>query len=310
MTGKLAVAEAARFIERRYGGRATGLVPLGAGEWSQAYAFSLDGREMVVRFGAYGEDFEKDRRMARHASAVLPIPEVVETGAAPGGFCAVSRRAHGRFLDELDAEAMLAVLPALLNALDAARSIDLSATTGYGPWRPEGSAPHRSWPEALLASLHDRPGRRTYGWRQALAASPTGTGGFDAAAEALRELATHCPERREIIHSDLLCRNVLVRDSAVTAVLDWGNSLYGDGLYDLAWLLYWWPWYPAWRDIDIRKLIASHLAAQQGQIPDLDQRLLCYQIHIGLDAQTYTAFTGRFDDLAANAERTLALLHY
>jgi hypothetical protein len=25
---------------------------------------------------------------------------------------------------------------------------------------------------------------------------------------------------------------------------DWGNALYGDHLYDAAWLLYWWPWMP------------------------------------------------------------------
>lgn len=37
--------------------------------------------------------------------------------------------------------------------------------------------------------------------------------------------------------------------------------------------------------------------------------LLAYQVHIGLDAQTYNAYTGRWDYLARNAAQTLALIH-
>jgi aminoglycoside phosphotransferase (APT) family kinase protein len=66
------------------------------------------------------------------------------------------------------------------------------------------------------------------------------------AASALRELAPRGPPPRQLIHSDLLYRNVLIQGNVLTAVLDWGNAMYRDGLYDLAWLLYWWRWFPAW----------------------------------------------------------------
>ena len=39
------------FLRRRYGDRATTPTPLGAGEWSNAYAFTLDGHDAVARFG-------------------------------------------------------------------------------------------------------------------------------------------------------------------------------------------------------------------------------------------------------------------
>ena len=285
------------FLRRRYGDRATAPTPIGAGEWSRAYAFTLDGRDVVARFGQHGEDYAKDRRMARHRSDALPIPEFVDSGATDDGFFAVTRRAYGDFLDELDGDAMRAALPATLAMLDAVRKIDVSDTTGYGPWRPDGSAPFDTWAEALLDVVTDDPAGRTPGWRARLESSPTGADPFDKAAAALRELleGADCPDRRQIIHSDLLYRNVLTAGDEITAVLDWGNSLYGDADYDLAWLLYWWPWYPAWRDIDI--------AAAVGRGP-----LLAYQVHIGLDAMTYSAFTGRWDDLARNAAQTLALI--
>lgn len=284
--------------------RAGPLRPLGAGEWSRAYAFTLDGQELVARFGAYVEDFEKDRRMGAYSCSRLPIPEVLDVRELADGYCAISRRAYGRFLDELDGPDMERVLPAVLDALTAARAIDLSATTGYGGWNhDDGNAPFPRWADALLANLDDLPGRRTHGWRKALEQSPTGAGPFDQAAAVLRQLAPTCPDRRELIHQDLLNRNVLVDGDRITAVVDWGNSLYGDGLYDLAWLLYWWPWYPAWSGIDIRRIVAEHVTDE----PAAAERLLCYQIHIGLDHQSYTAFTGRPDDLVRNAEQTLQL---
>ena len=281
------------FLRRRYGDRATAPVPLGAGEWSAAYALTLDGHDVVARFGQHGKDYAKDRRMARHRSTSLPIPEFVDSGPADDGYFAITRRAHGDFLDELDGDAMRRTLPATLAVLDEIRRIDVSDTTGYGCWRPDGNAPFATWADALLDVVTEND--RTPGWRARLEASPTGAGPFDEAAAALRELAGDLPDRRQIIHGDLLYRNVLTRDGAITAVLDWGNSLYGDADYDLAWLLYWWPWYPAWRDIDI--------AAAVGRGP-----LLAYQLHIGLDAQTYCAHTGRWDDLARNAAQTLALI--
>jgi hygromycin-B 4-O-kinase len=124
-------ADARRFIADRYGDRASGLALLGADEWSRAYAFTLDGQAAVVRFGGYGGDFAKDQVMARFSSPGLPIPAVTELGRTAHGYFAVSARAFGMLLDELDEldEAGLrAVLPSLLRALDAIRGIDVAGS--------------------------------------------------------------------------------------------------------------------------------------------------------------------------------------
>ncbi|HEX3812328.1 MAG TPA: phosphotransferase [Mycobacteriales bacterium] len=309
MPEKLPQSQAQQFVRDRYGDRAGALTLVGAGEWSQAYAFTLDGRELVVRFGGYVADFRKDRLMAGYSSAGLPIPRVVELGEAPGGFFVVAQRAHGQFLDDLDAAGFRAALPALLSALDSARDIDVSGTTGYGGWQPDRTAPHQSWADTLLHGFQDQPGSRTHGWRARLEDSPTGAGPFDQGLAAMRSLVRSCPDGRQIIHGDLLNRNVLVDGGRVSAVLDWGNSMYGDGLYDLAWLLFWQPWYPAWHEVDLHGIIDEHLEARPAaERAGLDERLRCYQVHIGLDSQTYNAFTGRWDNLAQVTEQTLALL--
>jgi chloramphenicol 3-O-phosphotransferase len=106
-------AEAYRFLCGHYHRHARDVHLLGAGEWSRAYAFVLDGREMVIRFGEHIEDFRKDQVMAAYRRAALPIPAVIEIGAAGDGYFAVSERAPGEPLDGLDGTGMQAALPVL-----------------------------------------------------------------------------------------------------------------------------------------------------------------------------------------------------
>ena len=130
--------------------------------------------------------------MAAHSSAALPVPSVLEVGAAGDGFFAVSERAHGGMLDDLDGPGMRAALPGLLAALDALRDIDVPTTGGYGIWTPEGTGPAPGWAQALLAVGQETA--RVPGWRAALAASPVGIRPFDQGYARLRELALGLPD--------------------------------------------------------------------------------------------------------------------
>ncbi len=298
-------AEACRFVAGHYGRRAADIRLLGAGEWSRAYGFVLDGRDTVIRFGDHVEDFRKDQVMAAHSSAALPIPPVIEIGAAGDGYFAVSQRAPGELLDGLDVAGMRAALPGLLAALDALRDIDVSGTEGYGNWAPDRTGPAASWAQALLAISQETA--RVPGWRAALAASPVGTRPFDQGYARLRELAAGLPDQRNLIHGDLVNRNVLVQGSRITAVIDWGNALYGDWLYDAAWLIFWWPWFPQWQGIDITAELERHWGQHGGLPPGLHHRLRACLVHIGLDAMAYNAYRGRRDDLARIASQMTEL---
>lgn len=302
----IADAAARDFVARRYGSRTGGLRQLGAGEWSRAYAFVLDGKEHVIRFGAHVADFRKDAVMAEHSCLALPIPRVTEIGSAGELYFAVSERASGLLLDQIDGGAMSAVLPGLLATLDAIAAIDVAEEHGYGIWKSDGIAPATSWSEALLAVSQETG--RVPGWRAALAASPTGAAPFDRARARLADLVSGLEVQRHLIHGDLLNRNVLVRGNHVAAVIDWGNAMYGDALYDAAWLIYWWPWYPQWEGIDIGAVLRNHWARRGGQQANLDRRLTACPVHIGLDAMSYCAFRGRWDDLARNAAQLAALV--
>lgn len=301
----MTVERAGAFLARRFGDAPTDVQPIGYGEWSKAFAFGRGSREYVVRFSEVDEDFAKDEQVTQFVVPRLPIPKMIERGRTLGGHYAITERAPGGYLDDLDEEQMRRVSPSLFAGLDAMRVVDVSSTTGYGLWGADGHGRHPTWKAALLAIAEDLPGARTHGWHAALGALPERMRALEAGVKVLESAVVSCPEARHLVHSDLLHFNVLADDGRITAVLDWGSSIYGDFLYDIAWLAFWAPWFPAWDGIDFAREAAGHYAANDVDVPGFSERLRCYQIHIGLDGQAYNAFRGRWDHFDAIAMRTL-----
>ncbi|NUV73870.1 phosphotransferase [Streptomyces fungicidicus] len=129
----------------------------------------------------------------------------------------------------------------------------------------------------------------------------------EAGLSALAAL-THClPDARRLIRGDLLSRNALAGEAGITGVLDWGNALYGDPLYDAAWLPLWWPWYPGWRPRDLHAALLTHWCATGPTPAHLRERLHAYLLHIALDALAYCAYRGRWDEVRAHVGTVLTL---
>ena len=299
---------AARFLAERYGVDPATVAELGAGDWSRAFSFHLDGRDLVARFGRHLEDFVRDQKAMVFARPELPVPRVLEVGEAPGGFYAISERHLGVFLESLDELGWRHLIPALLRALDALRETE---PPGRGvEWADEGVSAPLTWRQWLAASLEDRPGERVSGWRAQLSEAPGIEEVFVSGERALRSLLPACPEVRYLLHRDLLNRNVLVAEDAsrLEAVFDWGCSIAGDFLYEVAWFTFWAPWYPALAAVDFRCVIQDHYATIGLEVEDFDRRLACYELQIGLEHIAYATFTGREEDQHAIARRTIGIL--
>lgn len=293
-------------------GRSVGALELvGEGTWSRCFGFELDGRELVVRVGEQLDDFEKDRRAAAFARPGLPVPAVLSVAAVGGGrYLAVSERGRGVALESLDRSAWRTTLPSLLAALDALRSVDPApSVTGAGLWDGRGVGSQGSWRSYLIAVADDPPSSRIHGWRAALAGSVVGDATFAAGLARLTELAEAAPDHGHVVHGDLLNRNVLVRpDGAIDTVFDWGCSLVGDHLYDLATLVFWSAWYPELTAVDVRAAAVAHLDRVGAEVGDFDARLLACQLHHGLQALGSSAWLGLDDALRWTDAHVAALL--
>lgn len=294
------------FLRERYGSAAQTTLPR-QGEWSAAYSVRTADADLVVRFSRYDEDFEKDAYAARYSSTALPIPAIIEWGPALDGFYAVAQRVSGQPLDGLDEMWMRRVLPSLFAALAAMRTADLSDAAGFGGWRASGRAESPSWREWLLG-IAERPATRgAPGWRELLKDSSTGVGPYERGYARMRELVDLCPEERHLVHDDLINFNVLVDGDRISAVLDWGSSIYGDFLYDIAKLAFYQPWYPAWRNIDFAAEARGYYDAVGLEVPHFLERLTCYMLRIGIGDMAYSAFRKRWEQVESKARRTLEI---
>jgi hygromycin-B 4-O-kinase len=281
--------------------------PLKGGHWSSAYSFQSEKGDHVIRFASFDDTFKNDQVAAGFASMHLPIPRIEAVGEAFGGYFAISERAFGEMIDDLDKGKMRRVVPAVFRMLDALREVDLSSTQGFGGWEPSGIAPYKTWRDCLLGIENDPPGSVGHGWRTSMANSPIGDSAFNEAFERLKQLADEPPDGRHLVHNDLLYRNVLVAEDRISAVIDWQCSLYGDFLYDLAMFSYSAPWFPSMEGIDWEAEAREHFASIGLDVPRLEERLLCCKIHIGLGAQQWNVYIQQWDEVERHAKRTLAL---
>jgi hygromycin-B 4-O-kinase len=300
---RVELPEAGAFLIERFGIDGDDVELVGEGAWSRCFGFTHHGAELVIRFGRHVEDFERDRIAARFASANLPIPQVTEIDEAFGAWYCVSTRAHGVPLEQLAEDEWNLTAPSLLATLDALRTTDISATNGYGAWNREGMAPHGTWADYLATVSRDEEGSRTHGWRHQLADSALGDASFTLAEAQMLELAGAFPGPRSLVHNDLLNRNALAANGALTSVFDWGCSIYGDFLYELATIVFWSPWHPTIQRSDMQTMALDHYADMGLDVPNFDARLRCCALHVGLVHLAYNAFLGDLETLRLTDER-------
>ena len=122
------------------------------------------------------------------------------------------------------------------------------------------------------------------------------------------ELAHAFPGPRGLVHNDLLNRNALAADGQVTSLFDWGCSIYGDFVYELATFAFWSPWHTALEQSDMLSKALAHYGDMGLDVPNFDARLRCCALHIGLAHLAYNAFLGDEENLRLTDQRLATFL--
>jgi hygromycin-B 4-O-kinase len=268
---------------------------LAGGFFSQAYAFSSGGGEYVVRINSAAhaaESFAKDDYAWRHfASDALPIPRIVAVGEMPGGHYAISERAPGRTLSDCTDAECNAASAAVYDTLEEIGKADASASQGYGPWGSDGNGQFESWQAYLAGVIENHADGYYEDWHRLFEDSFLERDLYENVYAKMLRLTVDVPNERSLIHYDYQFENIIIDNGQVTGVIDWANALYGDHLYDVAWLNWlsvhpgW--WYPGGVEI---------LRQRFGEAAGYGTRIKCYELNIGLDHLRFYAKNDRYDD--------------
>ena len=277
------------------------LQPISGGFWSSAFGYRVGTQELILRFSDMAEGFQIDKAAMRFTRPNLPVPKVIETGQALGFNYAISERHFGRFIETTSADEGDRVGNSLASLLAALRSVPTTLEDNVVWYETESSVD--SWHSWLLNGLKDNSNDHVSGWRSKIAQQPEIDQVFRACESRIQELLPSCPERRDLLHGDLLHQNVLVSEDAsqITAVFSWKCSALGDFLFDVAWCTFWSDWHPgiAASDIWNRTLAAPDLT--QADLEDAALRHLCYELQIGASHLGWNAWIDNQKDLEAVA---------
>lgn len=300
----LEISKVNKFLSNKYGEHINNLEPVGFGEWSQAFYFTVNGLHKVIRFNKYDNDFYCDLNASKFNSVYLPIPKIEEIGTGLDLKFAISNRIHGEMLDKIDD--IKPLIPSLLEMFNALRMADTSTSSGFGGWDKNGNGVHPSWHKFLIGV--NKPTDRVAGWEENLKKDNFAFDLFEKGFVKMESLIKFCPEMRALVHNDLLHFNVLVKDNRIAGVIDWGCALYGDPLYDLAMFTTWQFYYPFLAGVDFIKIYKEYFKDKNIEDVNFEERLECYQLHLLLDSVIYQSHKENKDFLNLSLNRLKELI--
>jgi hygromycin-B 4-O-kinase len=267
------------------------LQPIRGGEISQAYEVKLAHSELIFRVGPSLNNFIKDKlAQESYSSSLVPIPMVLEAGPYKDQLAfALSEKIQGVRVDKLSAEELRAALPGIAQTLVALHSAPIQSGTGFGYWNWDSEPASKSWSEFLISSM--------------AAQLPQGidlTAAAQIAAWYKRflQLCPQLPASRCLVHGDFGFDNTFVKGIKVSGVIDWAESMFGDPLYDLAWLTFW---------SGEKAYLDAYLATPEGRRfgeDSVDKRMTCYFLRIGLRAMSHYERSGQIKSVEWAMERT------
>lgn len=270
-----------QWLNELYDQRVKELAPITGGFWSAAYCFRVGDEPLVLRLSHAIEGFLIDQKAMKFAEYGVPVPEILALGDWQDQYFAISRRHFGGFLENLTVAQGEPGGMALAALLQAMRDVPLDKNEPVN-WFVDDGPRQDSWRDWLQAGLVEEASSITSGWREKLDADQSLSDLFIACQNQMQSLLPLCPERRDLVHGDLLHQNILLKEDAsqVTAAFSWKCSVRGDFLYDVAWCTFWSAWYPG--------IVACNLWPRICRAEDITDEMLqhaperhhCYELHI------------------------------
>jgi len=293
-------------LAERFGAPASKLEPIKSGQMAKGFFFTVNDEDYVIRFtrANVAMGLYKDQYAYTHfASDKIPIPPVVSVEKFKDFTYAITRKMPGKILDHLSKEDYLQLFPSLIETLDAIHQIDVSQTNGYGSFKPDGNGLTASLAEHFLHVGEEEDERWFYGkWHTLFDTTFLERELFWSVYQEMKNLLPYCAEARFLVHADYGSDNALAKNGKITAVLDWANAIYGDFLYDVAWLDMWSP------ELKINGRFKQYYQKQGRNIPNYAERFRCNQCYIALDSFRFYAKIGNEEMYQWMKDRILGIL--
>ncbi len=275
--------------------------PLKDGMFSQAFAFTMDSCDYVLRISEFQEDFQKDAYAHAHfAGPDLPIPPVVTMGQFDvDRYYCVTERSPGETLDALGTDHRQAIAPDLLDKLGAIHAQDVDDLPDWGLTDARGEGRFASWPHYLRSFYNQK---FDFSWQALIRESLLERPLYMTVRAGFEEMLTYVPSGKWLVHGDYGFDNVVAAGRRVTGVLDWAEMRLGDFVYDIAYLDFW------SKDSYYSNLWLAQAQTHGQEPPHFQERRLCYMLHQALGSLAIAAIRNDATEYAWLREYALKLV--
>lgn len=286
----------ARFLQEKIDPNIASIEFLKGGEISQAFSFTSKGEEFVIRLNHEKYSFEKDEYAYKHfSSQKIPIPKITKIGKFNESlFFAISEKAKGKTLDTFSIDVQKKLIPHLISIHDAFRKVKLSQD-GFGHWGKNGNAKYKSWRESLAHNSNDH-------FEKLYKDTFLEKSIVEEVHSKINSFLPMLPEERYLVHGDFAGNNAVSDGEKITGILDWGESLYGDPLYDIAWGDFY------FEELELGSAVKKHYQDLKISTSSFDERILCYQLKIGVGGLGFFALSQQKENYDWQKGKLLRLL--
>jgi len=285
---KLNKLEVQNFLQRKISATTSDVEFLSGGEVSQAYGYSRENKQFVIRFNPDDFGFKKDLFSYKNFSSPrIPIPKVHRIGKySKNLWFSISARVSGNSLDSYCIKTQKNLLPKTLRILNAIHESDVTITEGYGEWDTEGKGDFLNWKLYIKSFIEGKEDNEWINWPKIIATTFFEKDLYDFISERVNKLVRHCPEERYLLHGDYSFDNIGSDGSKITGIFDWADSMYGDFLFDVARLDLF------MEDVDIKSIYLKLFPEKKKQVK-FNERWDCYMLIVYLDALGFYAKTNQ-----------------
>jgi len=221
-------SEIKAFLNNYYSAEISQLGKILSGNHSQAYSYCYKHESFVLRVSTDNYGYLKDQLVFKKlTNENIPVPYILDIGIIKEEvhFC-ISKKIEG---DSIRNQYKRGDYSSFKEQFDYIERISKIAPMGegFGQWNPEGQAFQDTINEYIdrVYNKHDWAAYKKFTY-------------FDAdfalkMKENLDGLISHSSNVRELVHGDFGNDNLIIENGRIKGIIDWGNSYYGDHLFDV-----------------------------------------------------------------------------
>jgi hygromycin-B 4-O-kinase len=274
------------------------------GRIKKVYFFQYKDKEYVIRFSDNDMEFKIEKYLQETLrEKKFPLPKLLYSGIYNNFYYAISEKVEGKPIHTLKEKELKASIESVMENLIKLHSIDIKAYEGYG-WLDCNMKGTLNTFIGFLQSFFSKYQEGFWqGWYELFSESFLDYNIFNSLYKRMMELAKCCEEQRYLTHSEFHYSNIIINNSEIAGIIDWGKVSYCDYIFDIATLILEFP------DYNLLEEFYGFYKERNFDTSNFIERFLCAALCNSLDGMRFWAKLGRQDAYKSILDNILMILN-